>query len=66
VESAEATSTGWTAARGRRRPPVIMGHEAAGSIAEIGAGVEGWKEGDRVTFDSTIYWGTAITAGKER
>jgi L-iditol 2-dehydrogenase len=48
---------GMDGSTGRRRPPVIMGHEAAGSIAEIGAGVEGWKEGDRVTFDSTIYCG---------
>ena len=48
---------GMDGSTGRRRPPVIMGHEAAGSIAEIGAGVEGWKAGDRVTFDSTIYCG---------
>jgi 2-desacetyl-2-hydroxyethyl bacteriochlorophyllide A dehydrogenase len=26
----------------------IMGHEVTGTIASIGAGVEGWKEGDRV------------------
>jgi len=40
---------------GRRRPPLVMGHEAAGVIAEVGAAVEGWAAGDRVTFDSTIY-----------
>jgi len=40
---------------GRRIPPLIMGHEAAGEIARIGAEVEGWAPGDRVTFDSTIY-----------
>ncbi|MDY7009893.1 MAG: galactitol-1-phosphate 5-dehydrogenase [Planctomycetota bacterium] len=40
---------------GRRIPPIIMGHEAAGVIAEIGADVTGWRIGDRVTFDSTIY-----------
>lgn len=43
---------------GRRRPPIIMGHEAAGTIAAVGAGVTAWKPGDRVTFDSTIYCGT--------
>jgi L-iditol 2-dehydrogenase len=40
---------------GRRQPPLIMGHEAAGVVAEPGPSVTGWKSGDRVTFDSTIY-----------
>jgi len=40
---------------GRRIPPVIMGHEASGVIAETGTDVRGWKAGDRVTFDSTVY-----------
>jgi L-iditol 2-dehydrogenase len=43
---------------GRRIPPLIMGHEAAGLIAEVGADVRGWRPGERVTFDSTIYCGT--------
>lgn len=42
---------------GRRRPPLIMGHEAAGVIAQVGSGVADWKPGERVTFDSTIYCG---------
>jgi L-iditol 2-dehydrogenase len=42
---------------GRRRPPIIMGHEAAGVIAGLGGGVTGWAPGDPVTFDSTIYCG---------
>lgn len=42
---------------GRRRPPVIMGHEAAGVIAQVGDRVSGWEVGDRVTFDSTISCG---------
>ena len=42
---------------GRRIPPVIMGHEAAGVIAEVGRSVETWHAGDRITFDSTIYCG---------
>ncbi|HEX2860325.1 MAG TPA: zinc-binding dehydrogenase, partial [Lacunisphaera sp.] len=45
---------------GRRRTPLIMGHEAAGEIAELGAGVSGWKRGDRVTFDSTVYCGECV------
>lgn len=42
---------------GRRQPPIVMGHEAAGEIVAVGAGVTGWKKGDRVTFDSTEYCG---------
>ena len=40
---------------GRRRTPIIMGHEASGVIVETGRGVDRWKVGDRVTFDSTVY-----------
>src|SRR5436309_15776360 len=40
---------------GRRRPPVIMGHEASGVVERVGAGVSAARAGDRVTFDSTIY-----------
>ena len=44
---------GWNGSTGRRRPPLIMGHEAAGEIAALGAEVSGWEVGERVTFDST-------------
>ena len=40
---------------GRRIPPMIMGHEASGVIVKTGVDVKGWKSGDRVTFDSTVY-----------
>lgn len=40
---------------GRRRPPVVMGHEASGVVERLGARVAGLQTGDRVTFDSTIY-----------
>ena len=42
---------------GRRIPPLIMGHEASGIIVEKGDHVQDFSEGDRVTFDSTIYCG---------
>lgn len=42
---------------GRRRPPLVMGHEASGVIVQTGRNVLGWAAGDRVTFDSTIYCG---------
>ena len=48
---------GYDGSTGRRIPPLIMGHEASGEIVEIGTEVNGWKIGDRVTFDSTIYCG---------
>ena len=40
---------------GRRIPPMIMGHEASGVIVKTGKDVISWKNGDRVTFDSTVY-----------
>ena len=46
---------GMDGSTGRRIPPLIMGHEASGIIRETGKEVTGWKVGDRVTFDSTIY-----------
>lgn len=46
---------GMDGSTGRRIPPIIMGHEASGVIVETGKNVSGWKIGDRVTFDSTIY-----------
>ncbi len=48
---------GFDGTSGRRIPPIIMGHEASGEIADVGAAVTGWKPGDRVTFDSTVYCG---------
>jgi L-iditol 2-dehydrogenase len=48
---------GYDGSSGRRIPPIVMGHEAAGTIAAVGAAVTGLSKGDRVTFDSTIYCG---------
>ena len=39
----------------RRKPPLIMGHEASGTIEKIGAKVKGHSIGERVTFNSAMY-----------
>jgi len=36
-------------------PPVVMGHEFAGVIVELGAGVERFSIGDRVTCETTAW-----------
>ncbi|MDP9170808.1 MAG: alcohol dehydrogenase catalytic domain-containing protein, partial [Acidobacteriota bacterium] len=49
---------GMDGSTGRRIPPLIMGHEAAGEIVQAGSGIKNWRQEDRVTFDSTIYCGS--------
>jgi L-iditol 2-dehydrogenase len=39
-------------------PPQVMGHEIAGEIVEVGAGVAGWVQGDRVQVIAAIPDGT--------
>src|SRR5580658_6471463 len=48
---------GYDGSTGRRIPPLIMGHEAAGEVVSLGAEVRSFEPGDRVTFDSTISCG---------
>ncbi|HEU0164580.1 MAG TPA: alcohol dehydrogenase catalytic domain-containing protein, partial [Thermomicrobiales bacterium] len=36
------------------KSPVVLGHEYAGEIVEIGPGVDGWTRGDRVVVDPNI------------
>ena len=48
---------GMTGSTGRRIPPIIMGHEAAGTIMAVGPESDPNWVGKRVTFDSTIYCG---------
>lgn len=48
---------GYDGSTGRRIPPLIMGHEAAGVVTRIGTEVHSFRIGDRVTFDSTVSCG---------
>jgi L-iditol 2-dehydrogenase len=49
---------GWDGSSGRRLPPLVMGHEAAGVVARVGPAVGSYAPGARVTFDSTISCGS--------
>ena len=39
---------------GRRIPPLVMGHEAAGEVVETGANVTDLKPGDRVNLEMDL------------
>ena len=45
---------GYDGSSGRRIPPLIMGHEAAGEVAAVGDEVRGFEVSQPVTFDSMI------------
>jgi L-iditol 2-dehydrogenase len=51
---------GYDGSSGRRIPPIVMGHEAAGTVEAMGSEVSSLREGERVTFDSTIYCGSCV------
>jgi L-iditol 2-dehydrogenase len=48
---------GYDGSSGRRIPPIVMGHEAAGVVAAVGEAVTDISIDDRITFDSTVSCG---------
>ena len=50
-----------------RKAPVVLGHELAGTVAEIGKGVRGFRVGDPVTVMPLIGYGKCLHCemGKE-
>lgn len=48
---------GYDGSTGRRIPPLVMGHEAAGIVVDTGANVTDLPNGTRVTFDSMVSCG---------
>lgn len=48
---------GYDGSSGRRIPPLVMGHEASGVVAGLGANVSDLADGTRVTFDSMLSCG---------
>ncbi|BCY13544.1 zinc-dependent dehydrogenase [Actinoplanes sp. L3-i22] len=47
-------------------PPRVMGHEIAGEIVAVGAGVEGWAAGDRVQVIAAIPCGECAECTRGR
>ncbi len=41
-----------------KKPPLILGHEISGSVAQLGVGAGRWKEGDRVLLPAVLTCGT--------
>ncbi|MDR1440339.1 MAG: galactitol-1-phosphate 5-dehydrogenase [Clostridiales bacterium] len=49
---------GYDGRSGRRKPPLIIGHEASGVVEAAGAGAARFAAGDRVVFNSVLYCGS--------
>jgi L-iditol 2-dehydrogenase len=57
---------GYVGATGRRRPGVVMGHEASGEIRAVGDGVSSVVPGDPVALRSILPCGECASCGRGR
>ncbi|MBL8891301.1 MAG: galactitol-1-phosphate 5-dehydrogenase [Planctomycetaceae bacterium] len=57
---------GFDGSTGRRIPPLVMGHEAAGTILEVGRDVRHLCVGQRVALDSTVFCGRCENCSQGR
>ncbi|OGL02377.1 MAG: hypothetical protein A3E31_16775 [Candidatus Rokubacteria bacterium RIFCSPHIGHO2_12_FULL_73_22] len=48
------------------KTPIVLGHEAAGVVAAVGAGVTRWKAGDRVTIFPNVACGKCYACRRGR
>jgi len=49
-----------------KAPPLVLGHEISGTIADLGAGVTGWKEGDTVLLPAVLTCGVCAACREGR
>ena len=57
VEAAAVCTSDFHMSEFGAKPPLILGHEVAGKIAEIGPHVEGRSLGERVALDPVMHCG---------
>ena len=57
---------GYDGTSGRRIPPIVMGHEAAGVVAAAGAGVTRFKAGDGSLSTPPFTAGSASSVVREK
>lgn len=48
-----------------RKPPVVLGHEFAGTVTEVGTNVDGLAVGDKIAVEPLLYCGKCSSCKKE-